>query len=297
MRLPVLLLLVAFATSAAAGAANLIENPRFDDDTAGWAPLLGSAIAHDDADERGSQLSGSIEVSGPTGFLIGAYQCVPVVAGTTYAFGASVRIPEGQPVSIHGSVSLGGWSSSADCNTIDLDAAIAVPLSVTLPGVWGPTQTWATAPPGAQAAYFWLQAISFGQEAQFRLSFDNVFFLEDATCGPSLTTLCLNGGRFRVIVEWETKQGEQGFGHAVDLTDDSGYFWFFDSANVELVTKLLDACPTQFHTFWFFAAGLTNVETVIRVLDTAAEVERVYVNPQETPFAPIQDTDAFETCP
>jgi hypothetical protein len=45
------------------------------------------------------------------------------------------------------------------------------------------------------------------------------------------------------------------------------------------------------------AAGLTDVETTISVLDTKTETERVYMNPQETPFAPIQDTQAFATCP
>ena len=28
----------------------------------------------------------------------------------------------------------------------------------------------------------------------------------------------------------------------VPLTSDSGYFWFFDADNIELVVKVLDAC-------------------------------------------------------
>jgi hypothetical protein len=36
---------------------------------------------------------------------------------------------------------------------------------------------------------------------------------------------------------------------------------------------------------------------VIRVDDTLAGIGRLYVNPRGTPFAPIQDTEAFATCP
>ncbi len=295
MRLSALLLVAFGATTAAAGA-NLIENSGFDDDTLGWLALVDDTIAHDDDDEAGSPLSGSLEVSGAIGTRIGVSQCVPVVAGKTYAVGASVRIPEGQDVTIHGRVALGRWASSSDCSDPDLDGPRGPSRAVTIDGAWGTTQLRVTAPPGAKSVSIQPIGDAAGQRGQYRLSFDNVFFLEDSTCGPSLTTLCLEDGRFRVTVEWETEQGEQGFGQAVELTDNSGYFWFFNDADVELVTSLLDACPTRFNTFWFFAAGLTNVEAVIRVHDTEADVERVYTNPRETQFEPIQDTDAFDTC-
>jgi hypothetical protein len=148
------------------------------------------------------------------------------------------------------------------------------------------------------SAHLTLTANAVGTpQAPLEAAFDNAFFVDGATCEDTLTVLCLNDDRFRVLVEWETKQGDVGFGKSVPLTSDSGYFWFFNSDNVELVTKLLDACPTGFHTFWFFAAGLTNVETVIRVHDTATDAARMYMNPQETAFAPVQDTEAFATCP
>jgi hypothetical protein len=167
-----------------------------------------------------------------------------------------------------------------------------------LRGPWGPTQKWETAPPGTQSAYFWLQANrSGGDPTPFRVEFDNAFFIEDATCAPAPSVLCLNDGRFRVIVEWQTKTGQDGFGQAVPLTTDSGYFWFFNSANVELVTKVLDACASQFDRFWVFSAGLTNVQVLLHVYDTEHDVEKTYANPIETPYAPIQDTNAFATCP
>jgi hypothetical protein len=196
-----------------------------------------------------------------------------------------------------GTVSL-FWSSSPDCSILDLGSDAGLPYTVTHLGVWGTTQTRARAPTRALSARLQLQGIvSPNPQSSLRLSFDNAFFLEDATCAPTHTTLCLTGGRFRVVAEWATVHGDRGLGQAVPITDYAGYFWFFNPENVELLAKLLDACATGFHTFWFFAAGMTNVETVIRVHDTLADLPLVYFNPQETPFAPVQDTEAFATCP
>lgn len=114
-------------------------------------------------------------------------------------------------------------------------------------------------------------------------------------CVPGETTLCLNNGRFEVTAEWETQQGTSGDGHAVPLTPDTGYFWFFNAANVEVVIKVLDACESR-QRFWVFAGGLTNVRTVLTVRDTETGSQKVYANPPGTPFQPIQDTNAFATC-
>jgi hypothetical protein len=46
-----------------------------------------------------------------------------------------------------------------------------------------------------------------------------------------------------------------------------------------------------------FAGGLTNVRTVITVTDTQAHLVKTYTNPQGTAFQPIQDINAFATCP
>jgi len=116
-------------------------------------------------------------------------------------------------------------------------------------------------------------------------------------CQPDATTHCLNDGRFQVRVDWATAEGE-GPGHALLPSDDSGEFWFFDPNNTELIVKVIDACsnPT-FNAFWVFAAGLTNVEVTIEVVDTQEGVTREYENDLGTPFAPVLDTQAFLTCP
>ncbi|HEX2164815.1 MAG TPA: hypothetical protein VHM02_12760 [Thermoanaerobaculia bacterium] len=117
--------------------------------------------------------------------------------------------------------------------------------------------------------------------------------LADLACPAD--ALCLQGGRFEVRAFWETAS-DSGFGQPVQLTSDSGYFWFFDAANIEVVAKLLAACPVN-DRFWFFAAGLTNVEVTLEVTDTSVPRTNTYFNPQGTAFQPIQDTAAFDTCP
>jgi hypothetical protein len=137
-------------------------------------------------------------------------------------------------------------------------------------------------------------------DGAFRVTFPNVQqWLSPGTpagCTASSTTLCLNGGRFRVTASYATSGGQSGPGMAVPLTSDSGYFWFFASANIELVVKVLDACTLASPHFWVFAGGLTNVEVNLDVLDTETGAEKTYQNPLGTAFAPIQDTSAF-SCP
>ncbi len=115
-------------------------------------------------------------------------------------------------------------------------------------------------------------------------------------CVPDDHTLCLNGGRFEVTARWRTTNGNSGQGTGVKLTADSGYFWFFNPANIEIVIKVLNACSVN-NAYWVFAAGLTNAEVTLSVTDTQTGAVRTYNNPLSNPFAPVQDTSAFGTCP
>jgi len=116
-------------------------------------------------------------------------------------------------------------------------------------------------------------------------------------CAEDAKTLCLQDDRFSVTMTWRTPQGNSGVGQAVPLTDDTGYFWFFQDSNVEVVVKVLDACVDRFRRYWVFAGGLTNVEATLVVQDTATGFQRTYENPLRTPFQPIQDVQAFATSP
>jgi hypothetical protein len=113
-------------------------------------------------------------------------------------------------------------------------------------------------------------------------------------CTPDGVTLCLGAGRFRVRATWTRPDSSTGPGHAVPLTGDTGDFWFFDSANVEVIVKVLDGCVPNGHR-WVFASGLTNVLATITVTDVFTGVTKSYTNPQGVAFRPIQDTTAF-TC-
>ncbi len=98
------------------------------------------------------------------------------------------------------------------------------------------------------------------------------------SCASTSEALCLNGDRFLVEVEWEDFQGNTGTETAVPLTSDSGYFWFFNPGNVELMVKMLDGRSLNGH-WWFFYASLSNVAYTITVTDTQTNTVRTYVNP------------------
>lgn len=120
------------------------------------------------------------------------------------------------------------------------------------------------------------------------------------TVGPCFgddTTLCLGDGRFRIEALWASHQGDSGRGHAVPLSSNTGTFWFFDEANVEVIVKVLDACAEPFDRFWVFAAGLTNIEVTLQVTDLESGQSQIYHNPLGMAFQPVQDTNAFATCP
>ena len=125
---------------------------------------------------------------------------------------------------------------------------------------------------------------------------DNDGGFEPFTCGPDAETLCLTEGRFQIRVAFATPQGATGEGQAVALTPDTGYFWFFNEENVEMVIKVLDACGFA-DRFWVFAGGLTNVEVEFTVTDSQTGASKIFQNPQRRAFRPIQDIDAFATCP
>jgi hypothetical protein len=113
-------------------------------------------------------------------------------------------------------------------------------------------------------------------------------------CVGSDAVLCLSG-RFQVEATWQAASGSSGAGHAANLTSESGFFWFFDSSNVELVVKALDACAIG-DGQWFFAAGMTTVGVQLKVTDTLTGDVKNYANIVGVPFPPILDTAAFSNC-
>ena len=141
----------------------------------------------------------------------------------------------------------------------------------------------------------------FRVRAQNRVGYSSYSNLKTVTtleegAGCQSPAVCFAGNRFRITARWQTTNGQSGDATVVRLTDDSGYLWYFAATNVEAVFKILNACSIN-NTFWFFAGGLTDVQTVITVTDTTTGAQKTYTNPQSTAFSPIQDTAAFSTCP
>jgi len=120
-----------------------------------------------------------------------------------------------------------------------------------------------------------------------------------APCVAGPNTLCLgDGGRFKVEVAWATAT-TSGMGNAVTVPSapDSGLFYFFNPGNIEMLVKVLNACSPPFNRYWVFFAATTNVRFTLTVTDTQKNKVKVYFNPLNQAAAPLEDTDAFATCP
>jgi hypothetical protein len=98
--------------------------------------------------------------------------------------------------------------------------------------------------------------------------------------------------RFEVSVAWRAA-GADGIGHPQALTDNSGYFWFFDSTNPELLVKVIDGTPVNGH-FWVFLGGLSDVDYTVTVTDrfSISNKTRTYTNARGI-VGSRADTSAF----
>jgi hypothetical protein len=82
--------------------------------------------------------------------------------------------------------------------------------------------------------------------------------IEAGGCQGGETTLCLRAQeRFHLEATWSVADGPRHPAQAVRLTRDTGFFWFFERNNLELVAKVLDGCAINGH-LWLFVAGLTG---------------------------------------
>jgi hypothetical protein len=117
--------------------------------------------------------------------------------------------------------------------------------------------------------------------------------LVPAVCTPNATTYCANNSRFqvRVIFSAPSLGITNAPAQAISLTDDTGYFWFFSSNNVEIVIKVVDGRAFN-GFFWVFEGALTDVEYTITVTDTQTGAVRSYHN-SAGHIGSFADTAAF----
>jgi ELWxxDGT repeat protein len=148
---------------------------------------------------------------------------------------------------------------------------------------FGPLGSYARETPAAPASDFSLASTLVSARTDARAA--------TGVCAPGPKRLCLQGGRFAVIAAWTDFQGKTGTGTAVPLTPDTGYFWFFDPTNVEVMTKVLDGRAVT-GKFWFFYGALSNVAYTLTVTDTQTGTVKIYKNPSGQ-FGSVADTGAF----
>lgn len=102
-------------------------------------------------------------------------------------------------------------------------------------------------------------------------------------------TLYLGSNRFQVRALYQDYSGKVGSGQAVPSTSDSGYFWFFDAANVEVLAKVVSFCGSGTNNIGIYTTGLTDVGVTLTVTDTWTGLVKTYKNRIGTPFDLIRD--------
>jgi hypothetical protein len=173
---------------------------------------------------------------------------------------------------------------------------VAAPISLTVGQRLIVVNEWIATSLGPAASTQILRVTPTGDAAQDLVVDASGTGTSAEPCGFGEPGLCLGSGRFRVQGHFVTSTAVEDGASAFRLTPDTGYFFFFDPANVEIVVKVLNGCGVN-GRYWVFAGGLTDVRTELTVTDIALDVVKVYFNPQGTAFQPIQDTSAFATCP
>ncbi|MDQ1349411.1 MAG: lysyl endopeptidase [Acidobacteriota bacterium] len=121
-------------------------------------------------------------------------------------------------------------------------------------------------------------------------------------CIRDTDTACLLGGKFKVEVEWRTASNT-GSGKVMAFngeraeSDESVFFWFFNSTNFEMGVKMVDACVAPFNRYWVFVSGLTSQQYLVRVTNMDTLDEQTYFNPLNNLPTTEGDTQAFACDP
>lgn len=118
------------------------------------------------------------------------------------------------------------------------------------------------------------------------------FYTTPPDCTTGTNVMCLGDGRYRVQATYERGTQIRGIANAVDLSQESGLFWFFSPSNVEAIVKVLDGCGVNNHR-WIYTTGLTDLRVLVTVTDTQTGETATYLNEGGGAFAPVQDTEAL----
>lgn len=109
------------------------------------------------------------------------------------------------------------------------------------------------------------------------------------TCTPNSNTLCLQGGRFLVTLTYQYNGTQTG--NAVPRTNESGFFWFFNNQNGEVLVKVLDGTSIN-GNFWVFHSAMTHLAYNMTVTDTVTGISKTF-NKAANSFCGSADTTTF----
>ncbi len=286
--------------AAPAAAQNLLQNGTFDTNVAPWEGFT-SPPTFSPIDAFGLPNSGSLRTSiahpAANAAEIAFSECVPVTGGMVLVRRYDYRLEAtgGVTAIVHTPIT---WYNDPTCSPGSEFLGTGGFAGEVTDGAWHPSPDAGlrfTVPLEARGVRIGLVVAKFGAGGEAVAHFDNVALKVPHTCAALSHVLCLNQERFEVVAFWRT-QTAAGRAAVVKLTDDTGYLWFFSPSNVEVVIKVLDACA-PFGRFWVFAGGLTDVQVDIYVTDSHTGAQQIYLNDLGTPFQPVQDTNAFDTCP
>ena len=285
---------------------SVVANGGFDSDLADWSAVQGFGSARwESLDAGGARLSGSVllvnnsKVAGQTAEI---FQCRSVTPNISYDLSAwaqphflspeSVRQPRHDAYGYF--YVLVNFYTQASC--------AGAPLSDYMILDYNNYTSWAQlsqsfyTPRTAASASVTLGVFKNLAIGDLSCNFDEVSLSVSGSSLPQDSeTLCFGQGRFQARARWTTPDGRTGAAEAVRLSSDTGYLWFFNPNNIEMLVKVLDGCGTN-SSYWVFAGGLTDVDVVLTVTDALTGATRTYRNPQGTAFLPIQDTSAFGAC-
>ncbi len=97
-------------------------------------------------------------------------------------------------------------------------------------------------------------------------------------CKSSEHTMCLLDDRLQANVHWRTAD-QDGRAVTLPITADSGAFWFFSPANLEVLLKVVDGLTVN-ERFWMFFGSLSNVQYDITISDQTTGISNRRRNPQ-----------------
>jgi len=280
-----------------------LNNGFFDSNLSGWtASAVGNVnVAWSTYDASSSSSSGSagLQDVDPSAmasntYWIGLKQCTSAVAGGSYHLSAVTGIPSGQSTTGRIAVVVTYWSGT-NCTGSKLGPPTFA-INTHADFLWHTVGSDTTAPAGTQSASIGLDIQKDQAGGAFVGYFDDVIFyggVVSGSCTADATHLCLTGNRFRVSMQWTNyNNGVTAAAHAVPFAGETGFFYFDDSNNLELMVKVHNACTGYGH-YWVFAAATTNVGYTLTVRDTLTGETHQYSNAAHVLSPAITDQGDF----